>query len=189
MATSFLPFLGRASNTTTNPWIYAGLASSFPNIEPDTSSSKNHTTIVKPPPDPWDPPPANDELPPPPPCKIFENADSCLKELPLDEVQLSQAPNTQIMIFRYRDKIHAIDHSCPHRTYPLSRGTIYDIEDFGIILSAGITCPKHGWAFDLTTGQSDRGAYKLRVWEVETRQAENGEEQVWVRKKERKRIG
>ena len=185
MATSFLPFLGRGSNT--NPWIYAGLASSFPNIEPDTASSKSQTKIARPPPDPWDPPPADDE--PPPPCKIFENADSCLKELPLDEVQLSQGSNAQIMIFRYRDKIHAIDHSCPHRTYPLSRGTIYDIEDFGIILSAGITCPKHGWAFDLTTGQSDRGAYKLGVWEVETRTAENGEEQVWVRKKERKRIG
>lgn len=64
---------------------------------------------------------------------------------------------------------------------------MYDIEDFGIIFSAGITCPGHGWAFDVNTGLCDRGSYKLQVWEVESREAEAGsgeEEQVWIRRKE-----
>jgi nitrite reductase/ring-hydroxylating ferredoxin subunit len=56
----------------------------------------------------------------------------------------------------------------------------FDIEDFGIVLSAGITCPKHSWSFDLFSGRSDRGNYKLKVWEAEVR----GEE-VWVRRKPR----
>jgi len=177
-----------ATDDMSNPWRYAGLTSPFSNIQPDTSAKNKKTRLItQPPRDPWDPALAEDE--PPPPCKIFENSESCLTEVPLDGVQLSQGPNAQIMIFRYRDKVHAIDHSCPHSTYPLSRGTVYDIEDFGIVLSAGILCPKHGWSFDLTTGQSDRGQFRLGIWEVDVRKAENGEEEVWVRKKERKRMG
>ncbi|KAJ4159805.1 uncharacterized protein LMH87_007746 [Akanthomyces muscarius] len=75
----------------------------------------------------------------------------------------------QVVVFRYRDKVHAVDHQCPHNAYPLSNGTPFDIEDFGVVLSAGLTCPKHGWSFDLFTGQSDRGLYKLPVWEVQLR--------------------
>jgi nitrite reductase/ring-hydroxylating ferredoxin subunit len=55
------------------------------------------------------------------------------------------------------------------------------------VLSAGVTCPKHGWSFDLFSGMGDRGAYKLRTWEVEVRpgKGEGAEEEVWVRKKQR----
>lgn len=45
----------------------------------------------------------------------------------------------------------------------------FDIEDFGVVLSAGITCPKHGWSFDLFTGNADRASYRLKVWEVQLR--------------------
>jgi nitrite reductase/ring-hydroxylating ferredoxin subunit len=67
----------------------------------------------------------------------------------------------------------------------LSNGTPFDIEDFGVKLSAGITCPKHDWSFDLHTGKSDRGSYKLAVWETQLRKSESGEEEVWVRRKQR----
>ena len=58
------------------------------------------------------------------------------------------------------------------------------------MLSAGITCPKHGWQFDLNTGMADRGTYKLKLWEVELRPVagHNGNDEgqeVWVRKKQR----
>lgn len=87
-------------------------------------------------------------------------------------------------------------------SYPLSSGAPFDIEDFGIVLSAGITCPKHGWSFDMFTGTGDRGNYKLKIWETEVRDS-HGEaslensagldavdsalvgKQVWVRKKQR----
>lgn len=71
----------------------------------------------------------------------------------------------------------------------------FDIEDFGIVLSAGLTCPKHGWSFDLFSGRSDRGNYKLKVWEAEVRDAKGKasgdgdgglqEKEVWVRRKPR----
>lgn len=77
-----------------------------------------------------------------------------------------------------------IIQKCPHSSYPLSDGTVFDIEDFGIALSAGISCPKHGWSFDLFSGQADRGTYRLKLWEVQVRGME-GEQEVWVRKKQR----
>lgn len=72
----------------------------------------------------------------------------------------------------------------------------FDIEDFGVVLSAGITCPKHGWSFDLFSGMGDRGSYKLKVWEVQLRdvdeppvegEGDSGEvvREVWVRRKQR----
>ncbi|KAF2747484.1 hypothetical protein M011DRAFT_375162, partial [Sporormia fimetaria CBS 119925] len=93
-----------------------------------------------------------------------------------------------LLIFKYRGNIHAIEPACPHQGYPMSKATVSDIEDFGVMLSAGVTCPKHGWTFDLWTGEADTGRYRLGVWEVEVREdglGGEGEGQVWVRKKER----
>jgi nitrite reductase/ring-hydroxylating ferredoxin subunit len=71
----------------------------------------------------------------------------------------------------------------------LSQGNLFDIEDFGITLSTGITCPKHGWSFDIISGKADRGNYKLKVWEVQLRDApgasDSEEKEVWVRRKQR----
>lgn len=69
------------------------------------------------------------------------------------------------------------------------------------MLSAGLTCPKHGWSFDLFSGRSDRGNYRLKVWEVELRDVGGGRvvkgvgegggeeeevvREVWVRRKPR----
>lgn len=58
------------------------------------------------------------------------------------------------------------------------------MEDFGVVLSAGLTCPKHGWSFDLFTGVGDRGNYMLKVWETQVRE-DDGERTVWVRRKPR----
>jgi nitrite reductase/ring-hydroxylating ferredoxin subunit len=78
---------------------------------------------------------------------------------------------------------------CPHQSFPLSRGTPFDIEDFGLVLSAGLHCPKHGWSFDLFRGNADRGGYRLKVWEVQLRgvgeDEGDGEGEVWVRRKQR----
>ncbi|RMY53874.1 hypothetical protein D0863_13809 [Hortaea werneckii] len=167
------------------PWIYAGLASSLPSIEPSEADVKaGRTRVCKPPPDPWDEVDPNE---PPPPCRIIRapsqvDTQEELRELTLEGGQQSVSQTPQVLLFRYRDKIHAIDHSCPHQSYPLSRGNLYDIEDFGIVLSAGIVCPKHGWSFDLHTGQSDRGKYQLGVYEVDVRAGE----EVWVRRKAKK---
>jgi len=168
-------------SSTSNSWLYAGPASALTNIEPSTAAPK--TKIAK----------STNPADGPPPCIILQLPDptssSSSPETPLrltpSEAQETIGLSPQILIFRYRNKLHAINHSCPHRTHPLSRGSLYDIEDFGIVFSAGITCPGHGWAFDVNTGLCDRGSYKLQVWEVECRGGDDGgEEEVWVRRKE-----
>lgn len=89
---------------------------------------------------------------------------------------------------------------CPHSSYPLSQATPFDIEDFGVVLSAGLNCPKHGWSFDLFTGSGDRGNYQLGLWETQLREVKSSdtsadkvsgsaEQEVWVRRKQRQRIG
>lgn len=99
---------------------------------------------------------------------------------------------------------HVALQKCPHASYPLSNGAPFDIEDFGIVLSAGLTCPKHGWSFDLFSGRADRGNYRLRLWDIQLRpigasspgKAVDGrsaaaagtpmqEHEVWVRRKQR----
>jgi nitrite reductase/ring-hydroxylating ferredoxin subunit len=156
---------------TNNEWLFAGLSSSLPNIEP---SAAPKTKIAE----------SSNPADGPPPCTILQLSDSEQpRQVTPAEAQESIGFEPQVLVFRYRNKLHAINHSCPHRTHPLSRGSLYDIEDFGIIFSAGITCPGHGWAFDVNTGLCDRGSYKLQVWEVETREGDDGEE-VWIRKKD-----
>lgn len=111
-------------------------------------------------------------------------------EVAIDDWKDSAAGDAkdQVMVFQYRGKFLAVDHECPHSSYPLSNGTPFDIEDFGVVLSSGILCPKHDWSFDLHTGRADRGSYRLHVWEVETRRDEAGDGEewcVWVRRKQK----
>ncbi|KZZ96537.1 Rieske [2Fe-2S] iron-sulfur domain protein [Moelleriella libera RCEF 2490] len=116
------------------------------------------------------------------------------EDSPISAADLS----SHVLVFQHRGKFHAVDHSCPHSAYPLSNGTPFDIEDFGVVLSAGLTCPKHGWSFDLFTGMSDTGRYQLPLWEVQLRDedgvkvvdpskndTDRAQLTVWVRRKHR----
>ncbi|RHZ55769.1 Rieske (2Fe-2S) protein [Aspergillus thermomutatus] len=131
-------------------------------------------------------------------CKAFQipnsKANGPQPECPVEaDIDLPGDLKDQVLVFKYKGKFHAVDHQCPHSSFPLSQGSLFDIEDFGVVLSAGITCPKHGWSFDLFSGQSDRGNYKLKVWEVQQRDlpasadgaSETTDKEVWVRRKQR----
>ncbi len=50
----------------------------------------------------------------------------------------------QIALFLVAGQIYATDNLCPHQTGPLSAGDIN-----GTL----VTCPWHGWEFDISTGQ------------------------------------
>ncbi|KAK4112512.1 hypothetical protein N656DRAFT_92979 [Canariomyces notabilis] len=173
--TSFLnPFRARTHPGT--EWFSVGLASSFPDVGSDESQPQlcgNQGADGK------------------PGCKVFHVPQTDVSqraevEIPAEEG--TQDLTDQVLVFQYRGKFHAVDHQCPHSSYPLSRGIPFDIEDFGIVLSAGLTCPKHNWSFDLFSGRSDRGNYKLKIWEVQLRDVdgtEPREQKVWVRRKPR----
>ncbi|TWU73741.1 hypothetical protein ED733_001367 [Metarhizium rileyi] len=171
-------------------WVSAGPASSFPNLGEDAGN------LVR---------PRLCDAHLAPGCKVFHVP----KEQPSQASEIHIAPESsqsvagddlkdQVLVFQYRGKFHAVDHRCPHQSYSLSNGIPFDIEDFGIVLSAGLTCPKHGWSFDLFSGMSDRAAYKLPVWEVQLRdkdgvkvlgrkgdEADDQDSTIWVRRKQR----
>ncbi|KAI1849978.1 hypothetical protein JX265_003351 [Neoarthrinium moseri] len=170
------PFL--ASNRRGDAWFFVGLASSFPNITDPAEGTVADMRFC------------GQDLAPS--CKVFQvpRADSS-QASEVDQVEIVEATlaardlKDQVLVFRYKDKFHAVNNQCPHSSYPLSNGTPFDIEDFGVVLSAGITCPKHGWSFDLFSGNADRGTYKLGLWEIQVRPAREDEQEVWVRRKQR----
>lgn len=157
-------------------WFFAGLASSYPNI---TDSTKPYFKLSWP-----QPLPCRDSSSSPseaaaPGCKVFHppstnlptTSSTIVKEIDMDSAVGEDAwlMREQVMVFRYKGKFHAVDHACPHRTYSLSWGQPFDIEDAGRVLGVGIRCKGHSYAFELTTGEGDRGNYKLGVWEVDLR--------------------
>ncbi|TFB00613.1 hypothetical protein CCMA1212_007506 [Trichoderma ghanense] len=179
-------------------WFPVGLASTFPDLGYDEDNLAKYRACGGP------------ELRPG--CKVFQvprDDSSQSAEIDIREdgtLQRSEMKGLkdQVLVFQYKGKFHAVDHKCPHSLYPLSQGIPFDIEDFGIVFSAGLTCPKHGWSFDLFNGAADRGSYELGVWETQLREVKSSEEppdangevskssnavekEVWVRR--RRRIG
>lgn len=49
-----------------------------------------------------------------------------------------------VALFNVEGTIHALDGICPHQGGPLGKGKLH-----GCI----VTCPWHGWQFDVATGQ------------------------------------
>ncbi|KAF2820950.1 hypothetical protein CC86DRAFT_303540 [Ophiobolus disseminans] len=157
-------------------WFCVGPVSSYPNVDDSARVAERRL--------------CGDALTPG--CRIFHvprQDSSQATQVAIDDWKDAENGDSkdQVMVFQYNGKFVAINHECPHSSYPLSNGTPFDIEDFGVLLSSGITCPQHDWSFDLHTGKSDRGSYKLQVWEVQQRPAEAGGEEMhlWVRRKQR----
>ena len=58
-----------------------------------------------------------------------------------------------LALFRFHRTLYAMLDKCPHQGGPLSGGDVIDIEDAH---SHVVSCPYHGWKFDLKTGACDR---------------------------------
>ena len=54
-----------------------------------------------------------------------------------------EIPGGKVALFHTDEGFFALDDHCPHRSGPLSEGTLFD---------SGIACPWHDWIFDLKTG-------------------------------------
>ncbi len=64
-------------------------------------------------------------------------------DVPLLEGRSVTVAGRRVAVFRTLDGHHAIDGACPHRAGPLADGLVAD---------ACVTCPLHGWRFDLRSG-------------------------------------
>jgi len=50
-----------------------------------------------------------------------------------------------VALYRVGDEFYALDGVCPHQGGPLGKGQL---------TGCVVTCPWHGWQFDVTTGKS-----------------------------------
>ena len=66
----------------------------------------------------------------------------------------------RVAVFRLPDGWAAIDHACPHEGGPLGDGIVAD---------RCVTCPLHGWRFDLLTGERVGGEGAVTTYEVRER--------------------
>lgn len=66
-------------------------------------------------------------------------------DIPINHGKVLQVKAEVIALFNVDGKFYAIDNTCPHRGGPLGEG---DLD--GCV----VTCPWHGWNFDVTTGCS-----------------------------------
>jgi nitrite reductase/ring-hydroxylating ferredoxin subunit len=84
-------------------------------------------------------------------------------EIPPGGSKVVQVRNLAVAIFNVAGTFYAVENTCPHQGGPLGEGYL---EENGVI-----SCPWHGWTFDLRTGVSplDRdvrvGCYPVRVEE------------------------
>ncbi len=65
----------------------------------------------------------------------------------------------QIALFKVQEKVFAISNNCPHQHFAKLHESIVE-ENI-------ITCPMHGWCFDLVTGKSTNASGKLKTYSVE----------------------
>jgi len=71
-----------------------------------------------------------------------------------------QVGATRVLLVHHDGEVRAYQNRCPHRAWPLERGSLAD----GVL-----TCPNHGWSFDVATGRGvdpgdcDLVAYPCRI--------------------------
>ena len=68
-----------------------------------------------------------------------------LLDLPVDQGLRIVDDGTAVALFRMEDSVHAIADRCSHAEASLSEGEVFDNE---------VECPRHGAAFDITTGRA-----------------------------------
>lgn len=80
-----------------------------------------------------------------------------LSELPLSSGRRAYLPDgREIALFVLGDEeVVAIDNVCPHQHFPLLHE--------GEIDDDCVSCPMHGWRFDLRTGECREGGGEARV--------------------------
>ena len=66
-----------------------------------------------------------------------------IEDIPLYEGRAAIVGGRRIAVFRTDEGLFALDAHCPHAGGPLGDG---------IVAEGCVTCPLHGWRFDLRTG-------------------------------------
>jgi nitrite reductase/ring-hydroxylating ferredoxin subunit len=65
--------------------------------------------------------------------------------VPPGQIRLVTAGDRQYALINVGGTLHALDNNCPHNGGPLARGTLCGVE---------LTCPWHGWRWDVSSGHN-----------------------------------
>ena len=87
-------------------------------------------------------------------------------DVPLLEGRSVHIAGHRIAVFRTEAGWRALAAACPHEGGPLADG---------IVAESCVTCPLHGWRFDLDSGQAVNADASVAVYEVTERDGE-----LWV---------
>ena len=80
-------------------------------------------------------------------------------ELAAGQGKMVQVNGKAIGLFKVGDNVYAIDGTCLHRGGPVGEGELN---------GTTVTCPLHGWQYDVTTGQFKfNPSVKLNTYKVE----------------------
>jgi nitrite reductase (NADH) small subunit len=74
----------------------------------------------------------------------------------------------EIVLFRKDNEIFAIENLCPHQLMSVFHQSTLD--------GYTLTCPMHGWSFDVRSGKAVAGSGRIKKFEVEARGKE-----VWIK--------
>ena len=75
----------------------------------------------------------------------------------------------ECVLFRVGGQIFALENLCPHQRYAVFHQ--------GVLDQYTITCPMHGWSFDVRTGKAVMGSGRLKTFEVRV-----DKNNVWVKR-------
>jgi len=64
-------------------------------------------------------------------------------EVPAGQGKVIEANGRTLALFNVGGQFHVIDNTCIHRGGPLGEGSL---------AGSTVTCPWHGWEYDVTTG-------------------------------------
>lgn len=95
-------------------------------------------------------------------------------ELDVGERAIVEVKGREIAVINVNDEFHAVGNHCPHMGGPTCQGLLsgtFDVEDGEVVYEREneiISCPWHGWEFDIKTGEHLGGTKKrLLTYDVD----------------------
>ena len=70
------------------------------------------------------------------------------EEIPPGQSRLVTVDGKEVAVFNVNGVYYAVGNRCPHRSGPLFRGKVEQVEG-----TLAVRCPLHGWLFELATGR------------------------------------
>jgi nitrite reductase/ring-hydroxylating ferredoxin subunit len=67
----------------------------------------------------------------------------------------------EIALFKLDETIYAISNMCPHQKFQKLHEGMFE--------NGVVTCPMHGWAYDVRTGVSTNASGKVKVFTAEVK--------------------